>query len=176
MKFFDILFLFFVKSFGFIIFFSFKNLNPYESRPIAILRYIGRQANNHTAFICIKTAKIIKKNNEAHSTNTNNSGSNESNNIKPNFKNENSISFVLPVELEVTQQPGIYSPLSSIDFGSVSINPAVDDQLKSDFNLTNSLKQSNVEKVVDLYLTNSAPTSLKITVNVFFSFLKLISF
>lgn len=49
---------------------------------------MGRQANNHTAFICIKV-------NSANLSDTSNA-------------KQSLISFVLPIEIEVTKQAGLF--------------------------------------------------------------------
>ncbi len=98
-------------------------------------------------------------------------------------KNKNSdskylASFILPVEIEVTQEPGIYSPLKSIDFGTISLkntssegrlqfysSSVFKDQLTGNKELIYfSAKRNSSVKVVDLYLTNYSPNRLKITV------------
>ncbi|XP_041357021.1 transmembrane protein 131-like isoform X2 [Gigantopelta aegis] len=63
-------------------------LQPFETKSVMRANFIGRVENNHTAFIRIKTDK--EKNTET---------------------------LILPVEIEVTSEPGIYSPIELIDFG-----------------------------------------------------------
>ena len=155
---------------------SLWKLEPYENKPIVLLRYIGRQPNNHKAFVCIKAT-----------TNNNISFYNFSNsyNLNDNINNKVSdiISFVLPFELEVTQKQSIYSPIQLIDFGAISIRPThllLPDnyhsslQHSSDNHFTHlylpnqnnqnitELINKNLAKSLDLYLTNSGPTPLKI--------------
>ncbi|OWF37267.1 transmembrane protein 131-like isoform X2 [Mizuhopecten yessoensis] len=61
---------------------------PYETKAVMKANFIGRVENNHTAFIRIKTNQ-----------------------------EQNSRLLILPVEVEVSSVPGIYSPLELIDFG-----------------------------------------------------------
>jgi hypothetical protein len=152
------------------------NLEPFENKPIVSLRYIGRQPNNHKAFVCIKAT-----------TNNNISFFNFSNsyNLNDNKNNKISdiISFVLPFELEVTQKQSIYSPIQLIDFGTVSIRPkdllltdnyypsllhTLDNHFTHIYlpnhnnqNITDLINK-NLAKSVNLYLTNSGPTPLNI--------------
>ncbi|XP_043192988.1 transmembrane protein 131-like [Amphibalanus amphitrite] len=65
---------------------------PYHSRPVMRASFVARQANNHTAFIRIKT---------------NSSGPTDD-------------YLVLPVEVEVSAQPGLFCPLQRLDFGLVA--------------------------------------------------------
>lgn len=130
-----------------------------------MLRYIGRNANNHTAFLCIKTSTEDRD---------------ETNQIHQ--------SFVLPVELEVTQNSAIFSQLEQIDFGKISIKSlnsnmdyfvpssishsdtsVLNNQLMISPFLLNDLSSSEnyySERVVDLCLTNSGPNSLYIKVHI----------
>ncbi|XP_064610189.1 transmembrane protein 131-like isoform X2 [Liolophura sinensis] len=61
---------------------------PFETKPVMRANFVGRTENNHTAFIRIKTNK-----------------------------ERDSELLILPVEVEVTAAPGIYSPLEMLDFG-----------------------------------------------------------
>lgn len=149
-----------------------------------MLRYMGRYPNNHTSFVCIKTKSIDsientkpkenrKSDNSKTNANTRNDMSDNDNNV-----NTSDISFVLPIELEVTQEPSIYSPLEIIDFGYVAIrqNNLFNEHLFPSLISTSSLRISpfitnsisyvynSLTKVVSFYLTNSAPTSLEIKV------------
>ncbi|XP_071088410.1 transmembrane protein 131-like isoform X1 [Haliotis cracherodii] len=63
-------------------------LQPFETKPVMRANFVGRVENNHTAFIRIKT------NQESDSE-----------------------MLILPVEVEVSSEPGIYSPIEMIDFG-----------------------------------------------------------
>jgi hypothetical protein len=72
-------------------------INPFQTRPIALLNYIGRFSNNHTAFVCIKAS------------------TNQSSRTVP-------LSFVMPIELEVSPQAGLFSPIEIIDFLSVFVH------------------------------------------------------
>ncbi|XP_052077045.1 transmembrane protein 131-like isoform X3 [Mytilus californianus] len=61
---------------------------PYETKAVMKANFVGRVVNNHTAFIRIKTNQEQK-----------------------------SHLLILPVEVEVSSSPGIYSPSEMIDFG-----------------------------------------------------------
>ncbi|KAL5012217.1 hypothetical protein ScPMuIL_010768 [Solemya velum] len=61
---------------------------PYETKTVMRANFIGRIENNHTAFIRIKTNQ--ETNNEM---------------------------LILPIEVEVSSAPGLYSPTEVIDFG-----------------------------------------------------------
>ncbi|XP_013418594.1 transmembrane protein 131-like isoform X2 [Lingula anatina] len=61
---------------------------PYETKPVMRASFVGRNENNHTAFIRIKTSKDEKKQ-----------------------------MLVLPVEVEVSSAPGLYCPYELLDFG-----------------------------------------------------------
>ncbi|GAB1597873.1 transmembrane protein 131-like isoform X1 [Argonauta hians] len=67
---------------------SLWEIPPYETKPVMRANFIGRVETNHTAFIRIKT-------NHEHIQGV----------------------LILPVEVEVTSAPGIYSPVEMIDFG-----------------------------------------------------------
>ncbi|XP_064637998.1 transmembrane protein 131-like isoform X2 [Lineus longissimus] len=60
---------------------------PYETRTVMRASFVGRMENNHTSFIRIKTNKT-----------------------------DVDEMLVLPVEVEVTSAPGIYSPVDKLDF------------------------------------------------------------
>ena len=95
------------------------------------------------------------------------------NNTQVDSKENNLISFVLPVELEVSKQAGIYSPLTHIDFGAVSVASKTAKNLTKRLfaSVTNQssfyFEQTSLDtgKTVDLYLTNSASIELRITVS-----------
>ena len=62
---------------------------PYQTKPVMKANFVARMESNHTAYIRIKT-------------------------------NTTGAEFLyLPLEVEVTSQPGIYSPQEVIDFGLV---------------------------------------------------------
>ena len=61
---------------------------PYETKPVMRASILGRTANNHTAFIRIKT----------------------------NRERKDQV-LILPVEVEVSSNPGIFSQLEMLDFG-----------------------------------------------------------
>lgn len=140
------------------------NIKPFLTKQIAVLRYIGRQANNHTAFICI-SARINSNENKEYRHGPANSKDESGNKI---------ISFILPVELEITQQQGIFSPTRLIDFGTIFLDNSMNNissNLSSYFTIESSDKDliyfsdkiNNSVRVVDLYLTNSASKPLQIT-------------
>ena len=74
---------------------SFWQIPPYQTKPVMKANFVARMENNHTAYIRIKT-------------------------------NTTGAEFLyLPLEVEVTSQPGLYSPQDMIDFGLVpSDSPA----------------------------------------------------
>ncbi|ESO93808.1 hypothetical protein LOTGIDRAFT_228573 [Lottia gigantea] len=63
-------------------------IQPFETKSVMRANFIARVENNHTAFIRIKTSK----------------------------ESENKL-LILPVEVEVSAEPGLYSPVEMIDFG-----------------------------------------------------------
>jgi hypothetical protein len=65
-----------------------QEIPPFETKSIMKASFLGRIEHNHTAFIRIKTNKDNKQE-----------------------------MLILPVEVEVTSAPGIYSPLEMLDFG-----------------------------------------------------------
>ena len=68
---------------------TFWQIPPYQTKPVMKANFVARGINNHTAYIRIKT-------------------------------NTTGAEFLyLPLEVEVTSQPGIYSPQDMIDFGLV---------------------------------------------------------
>jgi len=73
---------------------------------------MGRQASNHSAFI-----SLIANLKMDSSANNNSSGEGEGEGKREGEEKEEiikSVLFTIPVEIEVTEQPGIYSPLKSI--------------------------------------------------------------
>ena len=160
-------------------------MSPFETRPIALLRYIGRYPNNHTAFICIKTVNLnltkspINNNNNLNEINNNNNNNDKTRqNLFNNVNSFRDISFVLPLELEVTQQAGIYSPVEIVDFQYVSMRPNYfnNESIFPSAMMSNNFEKSltspfinetineNLQKVFNLYLTNNAATALEIKV------------
>lgn len=130
-------------------------LKPFETRQIGLIHFIGRQANNHTAFICIQTKTL---NDEK--------------------LNDTPVYFVLPFELEVTKQFGLFSPLTQVDFGDIELDTNViqtRDEI-SYFNLNSTISPVYFEndydmefdrkRSVSLFLTSSASTPLKIMVSI----------
>ncbi|XP_069492683.1 transmembrane protein 131 [Ambystoma mexicanum] len=87
---------------------------PYETKGVMRASFSSREADNHTAFIRIKT-------NATDSTEF----------------------IILPVEVEVTTAPGIYSSTEMLDFGT--------------------LRTQDVPKVLNLHLLNSGTKDVPIT-------------
>lgn len=133
---------------------------------MVLLRYLGHSANNHTAFICIRTVSYDAS--EQHDASKKSS----------NQDLLTEISFIVPVEIEVSDRFGLYSPMSYIDFGDFLVRP--DYANKADFSpapltafnlsiMSPYLNETyrifeNYERSVDLYLTNSANFPVEITV------------
>ncbi|KAK6172925.1 hypothetical protein SNE40_016488 [Patella caerulea] len=63
-------------------------IQPFETKSVMRANFIARVENNHTAFIRIKTSE----------------------------ESQDKL-LILPVEIEVSSEPGIYSPVEMIDFG-----------------------------------------------------------
>uniref|UniRef100_A0A8B9F478 Transmembrane protein 131 n=1 Tax=Amazona collaria TaxID=241587 RepID=A0A8B9F478_9PSIT len=93
---------------------------PYETKGVMRASFSSREADNHTAFIRIKT-------NASDSTEF----------------------IILPVEVEVTTAPGIYSSTEMLDFGT--------------------LRTQDLPKILNLHLLNSGTKDVPITVS-FISF------
>ncbi|XP_063809389.1 transmembrane protein 131 isoform X2 [Pseudophryne corroboree] len=87
---------------------------PYETKGVMRASFSSREADNHTAFIRIKT-------NASDSTEF----------------------IILPVEVEVTTAPGIYSSIEMLDFGT--------------------LRTQDVPKILNLHLLNSGMKDVPIT-------------
>uniref|UniRef100_A0A674HXF0 Transmembrane protein 131 n=1 Tax=Terrapene triunguis TaxID=2587831 RepID=A0A674HXF0_9SAUR len=87
---------------------------PYETKGVMRASFSSREADNHTAFIRIKT--------------------NASDNTK---------FIILPVEVEVTTAPGIYSSTEMLDFGT--------------------LRTQDMPKILNLHLLNSGTKDVPIT-------------
>jgi hypothetical protein len=160
---------------------SIWTLKPYETKTISILRYIGRNPNNYTSFVSIKTL------------------------LSNDSKNNNNLSsslFIIPVEVEVRSDAGIYASSNLIDFGLTTISKEKnqsDSNYKASISLRQSIKNKNRQykkyddddddaaavnynkkdyysplstwptinhneiKTVDLYLTSSSSNYLSIT-------------
>ncbi len=130
-----------------------QSLEPFESKSIGVLRYLGRKVDNHTALVWIRF-------------NTSECDCSEIDNL------------ILPVEIEVTKELGLYSPIRFIDFGLISLKNSTDEdspkfysnKLFKEYSENNtelvyfSTKKNGSVKVIDLYLTNYTPRPLKITV------------
>ena len=152
-----------------------QSLKPFESKTIAIIRYMGRQASNHSAFI-----SLIANLKMDSSANNNSSGEGEGEGKREGKEKEEiikSVLFTIPVEIEVTEQPGIYSPLKSIDFGTIFLTDHVTDSYSDEYSTWLFNKDQNVHRdliyftkkfnasvrTVDLYIVNNAHKPLTIT-------------
>ncbi|BFZ14499.1 hypothetical protein BsWGS_17535 [Bradybaena similaris] len=93
-------------------------INPFETKAVMKANFVGRVESNHSAFIRIKTNKE-----EEHA------------NI-PEL-------LILPVEVEVSSDPGIYSPVELLDFGI--------------------LRTLDEPKTIRLNLINTGPKAIHIT-------------
>lgn len=123
------------------------------------------------------TNSPINNNNNFNEIN-NNTNDKTRQNLFNNVNSFRDISFVLPLELEVTQQAGIYSPVEIIDFQCVSMrqnyfnNESIYPSAMTSNNFEKSLLSpfinetinENLQKVFNLYLTNNAATTLEIKV------------
>ncbi|XP_075708712.1 transmembrane protein 131 isoform X2 [Rhinoderma darwinii] len=87
---------------------------PYETKGVMRASFSSREADNHTAFIRIKTNA-----------------------------SDSAEFIILPVEVEVTTAPGIYSSIEMLDFGT--------------------LRTQDVPKVLNLHLLNSGTKDVPIT-------------
>ncbi|XP_068124260.1 transmembrane protein 131 isoform X3 [Hyperolius riggenbachi] len=87
---------------------------PYETKGVMRASFSSREADNHTAFIRIKTNA-----------------------------SESAEFIILPVEVEVTTAPGIYSSIEMLDFGT--------------------LRTQDLPKVLNLHLLNSGTKDVPIT-------------
>ncbi|XP_069826950.1 transmembrane protein 131 isoform X2 [Dendropsophus ebraccatus] len=87
---------------------------PYETKGVMRASFSSREADNHTAFIRIKTNA-----------------------------SDNAEFIILPVEVEVTTAPGIYSSIEMLDFGT--------------------LRTQDIPKVLNLHLLNSGTKDVPIT-------------
>ena len=117
---------------------------------------MGRHANNHTSFVCVKIA-----------TNLNISLNESSSGEKLSIRATNAtklVSLVLPVEVEVTDQPGIFTPIESINFDVVSIQPSSHAKnSKSNFSSMNvHFFETKRNKAFELYVYSTAVTTVSI--------------
>ncbi|CAF0705610.1 unnamed protein product [Brachionus calyciflorus] len=154
---------------------QFWNLEPFETKPIVVVRFMGRNANNHTAFICIKTTQTTNKI-PVDKTPVIINKTGQTSEIKTGtYESKKDVSFVLPVELEVAQYSSIFTPYEQIDFGIVtrksknsnlgSFLPAFFNSPISNFYISHfydAIDPNCIERVVDLYFTNSGPNYLTI--------------
>lgn len=86
---------------------------PHSTKPIIRVRFYGKQPGNHTAYVRIKV-----------------SGND------PSLQVEKML--VVPIEIEINNETGIYSEIPLLDFGMVGTN---DDRTIYAFNLQNSGKE-----------------------------------
>ncbi|XP_071949675.1 transmembrane protein 131-like [Antedon mediterranea] len=87
---------------------------PYQTRSVMRASFVGRTESNHTAFIRIRANHTVEDN---------------------DF-------LMLPVEVEVSAAPGIYSALEMLDFGT--------------------LRSLDEPRVIPLYLLNTSPKTVQI--------------
>ena len=100
---------------------------PFETKPIIRANFLARSEKNHTAFIRIKT----------------------------NFSVYQSV--ILPIEVEVSSTPGIYSTVDMIDFGVMRTN---DDSKSIAIEIMNSgTKHIQIQNVI------ATPVNDAITIN-----------
>ncbi|CRK89771.1 CLUMA_CG003383, isoform A [Clunio marinus] len=98
---------------------------PYTSKPIIRVRFHGYRAGNHTAYVRIKIAGTSQMDEKM---------------------------LVVPIEIEITNETGIYSQVPLLDFGTVGVNDGV---RKYVYNLLNSgstsisIKNWGVESVYE---------------------------
>ncbi|RNA11135.1 transmembrane protein -like [Brachionus plicatilis] len=147
------------------------NLEPYETKPIVMMHFMGRTANNHTAFLCIKANQYSNKvTNKVPIINKTWNPDIDSQSMFSEEVNKE-ISFVLPIELEVSQNLGIFAPYKQIDFGLVTfkkVNFNYGTFVPSKVSNSESINYYTIahsfgsERVVDLYLANSGPNFLSI--------------
>lgn len=146
---------------------------------------MGRKANNHTAFVCIKTTHVDIVDRKKATR-----GQYLVNLDDDQGDSKNRLSFVLPIELEVSHQEGLFSPIDTIEFGPISVkNSDNSTNINDKFVTTGDLilstasvqpltspflnqhnMTSNFFRTFELYLTNSASSPLEI--KVIFLFLK----
>ena len=79
-------------------------MHPYETKTITIVRFVHDKPGVHKCFFTAKTYYV-----------TNETDDNE--------HRREYISFVLPIEIEVTDTAGLFSNVPVIDFGSIYIPP-----------------------------------------------------
>ncbi|XP_033110665.1 transmembrane protein 131-like [Anneissia japonica] len=87
---------------------------PYQTRSVMRASFVGRTESNHTAFIRIRANHTVEDN---------------------DF-------LMLPVEVEVSAAPGIYSALEMLDFGT--------------------LRSLDEPRIIPLYLLNTSPKTVQI--------------
>ena len=120
---------------------------------------MGRHANNHTSFVCVKIA-----------TNLNISVNESTSGEKLSIRASNAtkiISLILPVEVEVSDQPGIFAPIESINFDVVSVRPPSDANSKHYEALGFSSMNAHFwatkrNQAYELYVYSTAQTALTI--------------
>lgn len=133
---------------------------------------MGRNANNHTAFICIKATQYSNK--VSNKVPIINKTWNRDIYTHLNYNQEKKdYSFILPIELEVSQNFGIFAPYEQIDFGLVTVKQVNFKHGTFTPSKAIQLGLSNYDtadkfcykRVVDFYLANSGPNFLSIQVN-----------
>ncbi|XP_041456206.1 transmembrane protein 131-like isoform X2 [Lytechinus variegatus] len=96
---------------------------PYQTKSVMRASFVGRTENNHTAFIRIRTNRTTHK--------------------QGPLEAEEGEFLMLPVEVEVSSVPGIYSSLEMMDFGT--------------------LRTQDEPKTIPLYLLNTGPKVVHIS-------------
>eukprot|EP00057_Strongylocentrotus_purpuratus_P022121 XP_011676595.1 PREDICTED: transmembrane protein 131 isoform X5 [Strongylocentrotus purpuratus] len=96
---------------------------PYQTKSVMRASFVGRTENNHTAFIRIRTNRTSLK--------------------QGPLEAEEGEFLMLPVEVEVSSVPGIYSSLEMMDFGT--------------------LRTQDEPKTIPLYLLNTGPKVVHIS-------------
>ena len=105
------------------------HIPPYQTKSVMKANFVARLENNHTAYIRIKT-------------------------------NTTGAQFLyLPLEVEVTSQPGIYSPQDVVDFGLV---PSKSDTKTVKLLVLNSgLKPVHIQNVIATPVTEAVTINFK---------------
>jgi hypothetical protein len=141
-------------------------LNPFETKPVVFLRYMGHNANNHTAFLCIRTISF-------------DSTPASKGKPKPAANGLVELSFVLPVDIEVTARPGLFASVDYLNFEYFTVRHVTTSERFSPALITSSLSNSpaaafspfvndtfNVyddsERTVDLFLSNTMSSLVEI--------------
>ena len=153
------------------------HLQPFETRSVVLIRYLGHYPNNHTAFVCIRAVSFESP--TKSSDNVSGVGDGDKLREENNDNALSEISFVLPIELEVTDRPGLFAFLEFVNFEYFTIRPSGFDSnfhtkfssaTLSSFNfsslspfLNDSFKVLNdFEKSVSLFLTNGVKQPVEV--------------